>query len=212
MVDRPLVIGHRGFAGRFPDNSLAGVKAALAAGADGVEMDVRPSRDGVWVCHHDLRAHGTPVVELPASALRRLGVASLEEVMAATPEDRWLYVEVKPLSSSLLARHLDALLALVACRLGRLRLISSSLPVLGELERVLPGASFSWVFAELPEWLPVDLALSPRHTLVEALLSSGRPLHPWTVNRPDRMRRLASLGVASLTTNVPDRALEVLGG
>jgi len=211
-VNRPLVIGHRGFAGRFPDNSLAGVKAALVAGADGVEVDVRPSGDGVWVCHHDLRCRGTPVVELASGALRRWGVASLEEAVTAVPADRWLYVEVKPLPRAALARHLDGLLELLYRRPHRLRVISSSLPVLGELERVLPGASFSWVFAELPEWLPVRVELSPRHTLVERLLAAGRPLHPWTVNRPSRVQRLATLGVVSLTTDYPDRAVEVLGG
>jgi len=60
--------------------------------------------------------------------------------------------------------------------------------------------------------LPNDVELSPKHTLVEALLPHGRPLHPWTVNRPRRMRRLAALGVASLTTNRPDLAVAVLGG
>ncbi|RMF85357.1 MAG: glycerophosphodiester phosphodiesterase, partial [Nitrospirae bacterium] len=32
------MIGHRGFRARFPENSAAGVRAALAAGADGVEV------------------------------------------------------------------------------------------------------------------------------------------------------------------------------
>ena len=50
----PLVIGHRGFPSRHPDNSLAGIAAALAVGADGVEVDIRRSADGVWVCHHRL--------------------------------------------------------------------------------------------------------------------------------------------------------------
>ncbi len=49
----PLVVGHRGARARFPENSLPAVRHALAAGADGVEVDVRASADGVLVLSHD---------------------------------------------------------------------------------------------------------------------------------------------------------------
>ncbi len=208
----PLVIGHRGFGGRFPDNSLAGIAAALAAGADGVEVDVRPSADGVWVCHHDRRRGTLPVSALSARQLRAQGVPSLDEVLAAVPSDRWLFVEVKPLAREAWLRHLEALLAHLGGRPEGLRVISSSMVVLATLERLVPSLPRSWVFAELPEVVPARLECSPHHTLVEALLASGRPLHPWTVNRPERMRQLVALGVASLTTDHPDRAVEVLHG
>jgi glycerophosphoryl diester phosphodiesterase len=208
---RPLVIGHRGFAARFPDNSLAGVSAALAAGADGVEVDVRPCADGSWVCHHDRTRGGRSVSAWTPGALCRAGVPSLAEVVAAVPAERWLLVEVKPLSVSALDEHVGALVALLAPRAERTRVISSSLPVLAAIERVLPAVGRSWVFGEMPAWVPNGIDLSPKHTLVEALLPLGRTLHPWTVNGARRMRRLAELGVASLTTNRPDLAVEVLG-
>jgi glycerophosphoryl diester phosphodiesterase len=50
---RPLVVGHRGARARFPENSLPAVRHALAAGADGVEVDVRVSADDVLVVAHD---------------------------------------------------------------------------------------------------------------------------------------------------------------
>jgi glycerophosphoryl diester phosphodiesterase len=208
----PLVIGHRGFAARFPDNSLAGVRAAFAVGADGVEVDVRPCADGAWVCHHGRSRDGRPVARWSAAALRRAGVPTLTEVAEAAPAGGWLFVEVKPLPAAQLAAHLGALGRLLAARTGRTRVISSSLPVLAAVEEALPEAARSWVFAELPEWLPNDVELSPKHTLVEALLGAGRELHPWTVNRADRMRELARLGVASITTDDPALALEAARG
>ena len=48
-----LVIAHRGFSTRHPENSLKAFEAAIAAGADAIETDVRLSRDGVPVCSHD---------------------------------------------------------------------------------------------------------------------------------------------------------------
>jgi glycerophosphoryl diester phosphodiesterase len=209
---RPLVIGHRGFPERFPDNSLAGVEAAIAAGADGVEVDVRPCADGVWVCHHDRALGGAPIIALAADKLARAGVPTLAEVAAAVPSDRFLYVEVKPLALATLARHRGALSEPLRRRGGKLRLISSATGILAALAGELPWADRSWIVDEVPASVPPGLDLSPKHTLVEKLLERGRALHPWTVNHARRMRHLARLGVASITTNRPGFALEVLGG
>ncbi|WP_022836011.1 glycerophosphodiester phosphodiesterase [Salisaeta longa] len=74
-----------------------------------------------------------------------------------------------------------------------------------------------------PDTLPEQLAAlgftpaiySPEHTLVDAALveavhERGMQLIPWTVNDPDRMRRLIGLGVDGLITDYPNRALPVL--
>lgn len=206
------MIGHRGFPARHPDNSLSGVEAAVALGADGVEVDVRPCREGVWVCHHDLRRSRRALAQWPLAELRQSGVPTLAEVVAAVPEDRWLYVEVKPLAGDVLLELLDPLARLLEPRQNRLRLLSSSLRVLADLAIVLPRPDRSWVIDQAPGELPPGVALSPKHTLVERLIGAGVPLHPWTVNRAERMLELASLGVASLTSNRPDLALEVLDG
>jgi glycerophosphoryl diester phosphodiesterase len=208
----PLIIGHRGFASRFPDNSLAGVDAAITAGADGVEVDVRPCADGSWVCHHDRSRGGRPVREWELEALSREGVPTLAEVTAAVPAGRLLFVEVKPLPESDLLAGLGALGTLLLRRAASTRVISSSEPVLAAVSEALIGVALSLVFDEIPARLPEGLELSPFHALVEALLTTGRPLHPWTVNRPERMRELARLGVASVTTNDPGLAMEVLRG
>jgi glycerophosphoryl diester phosphodiesterase len=49
----PAVIGHRGAAALAPENTLAGFRAAAAAGARWVEFDVKLSADGVVVLMHD---------------------------------------------------------------------------------------------------------------------------------------------------------------
>ncbi|MDH3462835.1 MAG: glycerophosphodiester phosphodiesterase family protein, partial [Acidimicrobiia bacterium] len=55
------IIGHRGFPARFPDNTLAGFLAAALVG-DGIEVDVRRSKDGKLVLSHDevLGGHVVP--------------------------------------------------------------------------------------------------------------------------------------------------------
>jgi glycerophosphoryl diester phosphodiesterase len=53
--ERPLIIGHRGARGLYPENTLDGFSRAIALGADGIEFDVVLSADGVPVVTHDLR-------------------------------------------------------------------------------------------------------------------------------------------------------------
>src|SRR5437764_14921949 len=50
---RPLVIGHRGYCQFAPENTLPSFKLAMAAGADLVELDYYPSKDGKLVVIHD---------------------------------------------------------------------------------------------------------------------------------------------------------------
>lgn len=52
-MSRPLVIAHRTCPLDAPENSLAGIEVARAAGADVVEIDVRLTLDHVAVCVHD---------------------------------------------------------------------------------------------------------------------------------------------------------------
>jgi len=50
---RPLVGGHRGNPARFPENTLASFRSAIAAGVDIIECDVHLSADGHLVVIHD---------------------------------------------------------------------------------------------------------------------------------------------------------------
>ena len=50
---RPLVFAHRGGCALGPENTLAAFDAGLATGADGLELDVHLSSDGVLVVCHD---------------------------------------------------------------------------------------------------------------------------------------------------------------
>lgn len=89
---RPLVIAHRGGAALAAENTAEAFAAALAAGADAVETDVRVSADGVLVCLHDadmLRIGGDPraVADLDLETLRGLapGLLTLAEAIAVSP-------------------------------------------------------------------------------------------------------------------------------
>ncbi len=48
-----LNIAHRGFSGKYPENTMLAFKKAIEAGADGIEMDVHFTKDGELVIIHD---------------------------------------------------------------------------------------------------------------------------------------------------------------
>lgn len=73
----PFVVAHRGASADRPEHTVAAYELALQEGADGVECDVRLTRDGHLVCIHDRRvdrtSSGTGLVsEMTLNELRQL--------------------------------------------------------------------------------------------------------------------------------------------
>lgn len=75
----PHLVAHRGYARRYPENTLLALREAVAAGARYLEFDVQLSADGVPVLLHDAdlaRTSGAPgcVFDLPVATLRQCTV------------------------------------------------------------------------------------------------------------------------------------------
>ena len=68
---RPLVFAHRGGAALAPENTLAAFDNGVALGADGIELDVRASRDGRVVVHHDETLDRTTPLRGPVERAHR---------------------------------------------------------------------------------------------------------------------------------------------
>jgi glycerophosphoryl diester phosphodiesterase len=78
---RPLVVAHRGASTDKAEHTLAAYVSALDAGADGLECDVRLTRDGHLICVHDRTVDRTSngrgvVSELELRTLQELDFAS----------------------------------------------------------------------------------------------------------------------------------------
>jgi glycerophosphoryl diester phosphodiesterase len=68
----PLIIGHRGLPGLYPEEVIAGYKAAIAAGTDALELDLQSSSDGVlFACHNVYLSDTTDVASHPEFASRK---------------------------------------------------------------------------------------------------------------------------------------------
>ncbi|QBI52462.1 glycerophosphodiester phosphodiesterase [Streptomonospora litoralis] len=100
VFSAPEVIGHRG-SGRggesgYPENSAASYLAAVGAGAQWVEIDVRRTADDALVLHHDAALpDGRVIVDLPEQECRDAGLLGLEEALAAVPVGIGIDVDVK---------------------------------------------------------------------------------------------------------------------
>jgi glycerophosphoryl diester phosphodiesterase len=109
----PLVIAHRGDLSSAPENTLPAFQRAWSIGADGVELDVRLTRDDQLVVFHDRRVNRTSngqgrVREHTLAEMRSLDVGSwfspdfrgenaptLDEVFELLPHDYLINVELK---------------------------------------------------------------------------------------------------------------------
>lgn len=102
-----LVLGHRGMPSRrIAENTLMSFNCAIQAGVDGVEFDVRLSRDGQLIIFHDdiltriagdaRKVHDLTLKELTSIELRGAGsIPTLNEIIPAVPAPLILNFEIK---------------------------------------------------------------------------------------------------------------------
>jgi glycerophosphoryl diester phosphodiesterase len=72
------IIGHRGASAVAPENTMAAFREAIAVGADGIEFDVRLTRDGVPVVIHDVTLRRTGGVSYRVADLTWAEIAKVD--------------------------------------------------------------------------------------------------------------------------------------
>src|SRR5918999_4964078 len=108
--NNPALIAHRGAPREYPENTLPSFARAIELGADGIELDVHATSDGIIVVHHDpvpratcpdRRLAGRAIAELTHDELQRfqvapdVGIPTLAEVLALVGDAAIVYVELK---------------------------------------------------------------------------------------------------------------------
>jgi glycerophosphoryl diester phosphodiesterase len=213
---RPLAIAHRGDPVACRENTLAAFAAAVRAGADMVEIDVRRTADGAVAVLHD------PTLERLWGSPLALAAATLAEVRALGVDDCRIPE---------LADVLAAVAAPLMVDFEETDVVEPALQAIreaGALERVLfsggnveghrlvralePRAriALTWARGERPserllDELAVEL-LNPHRELVEPALvaemhARGTGVSVWTVDEPGEMARLIDVGVDAVITN-----------
>jgi glycerophosphoryl diester phosphodiesterase len=90
--ERPLVIAHRGASSDVAEHTLPAYLRAIETGADGLECDVRLTRDGYLVCVHDRTVNRTSngqglVSELELASLAELDFRSWHDELPGSADE-----------------------------------------------------------------------------------------------------------------------------
>jgi glycerophosphoryl diester phosphodiesterase len=90
-VALPLIIAHRGASAYAPENTLAAFRHAMECGADGIELDVRLSKDGAAVVHHDssLRRTSGKEIKIANCTADELAQADVGSWFRRLAPNRW---------------------------------------------------------------------------------------------------------------------------
>jgi glycerophosphoryl diester phosphodiesterase len=207
-----LRLAHRGDWRVAPENTVAALVAALRIPrCDGVEFDVRRSRDDRSILQHDetlLRVHGRSERprDLTAQEMQDAGVSTLEDALAAIADESFLDIEVKDGPA-------DDLVALVERARGNTLangVISSFWPaVLEAVQRRRPDWP-RWLNTPFLNEATVQVArdLGCRgisvewHAIDEGSVvlarESGLDVAAWTVTRRATVDRLVKLGLVAV--------------
>jgi glycerophosphoryl diester phosphodiesterase len=213
MAVRPLRIAHRGMPRRERENTLRSFAAALSAGADGIELDVHATADGVVVVHHDPHiVGGTAIARTPWRELRQAGaergveIPTLADVCELVNDHADLFVEIKGAGIerqvvAVLADHHgpSAIHSFDHAAIRRLWQLDPRLR-LGLLfeERVPDVAAMLADHGALDAWPNYSVV---DRSLVDAVHGAGGRVIAWTVNDQRDIARLAALEVDGVCTD-----------
>jgi glycerophosphoryl diester phosphodiesterase len=217
------IIGHRGARGLAPENTLAAFAKAIELEVDGVEFDVRVTKDKIPILHHGKYMH------LPVAPLRRIRKSDLKELKAlkadlTTLEEALkyvglkcqMYVEIKPGED--IGPIVSALKAYSSKgrRIENLAVASFDQNILRQVRRQLPDIAlivnerWSGVRARLRARQVGTRIISMNHLglwsgFISAMHRSGYSLYTYTLNDPAKAERWAKRGLAGVVTDYPDR-------
>jgi glycerophosphoryl diester phosphodiesterase len=232
---RPLVIAHRGGAALAPENTLDAFDNGLALGADGIELDVRLSRDGGVVVHHDATLDRTTRLRGPVGArhtdeLVAANIPTLRSVLLRYPTTR-VIIEIKERDLALARAVIDDIRGTGA--IDRVCIGGFSRKPLQEVRRLEPAVATSaareevrwalyrswcrwpvmrtsWTGYQVPETAGATRVVSPRF-IIDAH-RAGLGVQVWTVNSERDAERLIGWGVDALITDRPDVMVPLVRG
>jgi glycerophosphoryl diester phosphodiesterase len=234
-VSRFRAFAHRGGSHEAPENSLRAFQNAQRLGFVEMETDIRGTRDGVAVVHHDASLDRTTdgvgllkdVTWAEVSRARIHGhepILRLEELLEAMPESRFTLdakdeVAVPALLNALERTGEHSRVCVGAFSHRRLsqvrrsvRVTTSASPreVFRFVAAVAAGrqASLSADYLQIPPNIGRRRLVDER--LVSAAHAAGHEVHVWTIDSPAQMHELLDLGVDGIMTDRPRVLREVL--
>lgn len=230
MSERFYILGHRGAAGEYLENSMQGFAHALDIGVDMIELDIREHGSELWVFHDAALDRVTDAsgsfAALPDPGAVHLSNGEPLPKLEAVLDMAWgrvpLNIEIKTIEQPALLLQLLARYPRLAPRAGLPWILLSSFNhrVLVELREL----GSEWPLAPIDSGIPVDVALEIEtlapaswhfdneyldFELVAELRERGVPSLVFTVNEVERARELKRRGVAGVFTDLPSKLMRI---
>jgi glycerophosphoryl diester phosphodiesterase len=224
------VIGHRGAKGHEPENTLLAVEKGMALGADCIEIDVHRAGEGLVVIHDgrlERTTNGTgPVAGRSIEYLRNLDAGKgekipfLQEVFDLIDRRVRLNIELKDeIAAPLVADTIRHNVRDCGWQWENLIVCSFLLGQLKRIKTILPELSIGLLIAGQPTDLAAPAARlgarsinpgfdSVNRALVDDTHARGLKIYPYTVNNPEDISRMITLGVDGIISDYPDRVIE----
>jgi len=217
-----IIIGHRGAAGLSPENTIAAIKAGLAAGADAIEVDIRIAADGTPVLSHDeyiLNKDGQKILirdcDYPALRSHKPDLATLTQAVQTIKRTKPLLIEIKR------GEPVDVLVAFLQAylqgeyRVSNFAVLSFDQSALRAVHKALPDLplvvndSWSGVRARLraDELGTKRINMNARWLwggFIRGVHHGGYQLAAYTVDEPSRIRSWSPY-LYGIITNHPER-------
>ncbi len=223
-----LKIGHRGARGYAPENTLLSFRKALELGVDAVELDVYCCKSGETVVIHDDRVDRTTngkgcVWEKTFGELRQLDagegekIPSLEEVLDLINRKVLINIELKGEGAARSVAKIIKRYILEKNWKNENFLISSfnyhelvrfhKLLLSVRLGALITGIPIDYAkFGEDLKAYSVNLSREfVNQAFVDDAHRRGLKAFVWTVNEPEDIKRIKSLGVDGIFSDFPDR-------
>jgi glycerophosphoryl diester phosphodiesterase len=219
------IVGHRGAAGLAPGNTRASFQAAIKAGAQWIEFDVRATRDGHVVVVHDfhLLRHAGQTKLVKHQTLKHLQslkihgnhhMMSLAEAFNIIDGQAKIMIEIKsPGCARGVAQQIEAavkkgakysdfmVISFYEQRLREVKWLNEEIPLC--LLSLLHPMRFKKVHA-----IQLKAIGAPSHALTARVIEQaklyGLKVYAFTVNSPRKAAKLRERGVDMIATNRPD--------
>lgn len=216
-MSKPVIIGHRG-AAQIPENTIPSFELALEKGADGVELDVRRSGDGLLVVVHDSVVGRHAVRSTPYEKFKKLRggheIPLFEDVLKTLGKRTLLDIEFKhggfeEQAVELIAKHTNPEKTMVS---------GFDTDLLIKVHELLPALQLGFIYnrtqdEESRHNCPVDVVIPQfklaSRQLIEDVHEEGLKVWAWTVNDKPEMKRLLALGVDGIISDFPEKVAAV---
>lgn len=217
------IVGHRGARGLAPENTVASLLKAIDSGVNAVEFDVRVTKDGSVILHHDAKLEDTggKLHDIAASTYEQLkknktDLATFEAAAKAVDRRALMLIEVKPVVN--LKPVIKAVKDLLkqGWKLEDFCLGSRSYGQLKALHKALPEAELFVI----DSWSGVRATSRARRLgakrlhmnqrwlwagFIRSINRGGYELYAYTLDNPVKAAYWARHGLAGAITDYPDR-------